>query len=195
MDVLSQIWAGCYLAGLFIAAAIRSYYTRDLRKRPVRGRGSPVDLALLALSGIGMLVLPLVYVLTDWLAFADYLLPVLAGPLGALLFAAAIWLLWRSHADLGTNWTPVPGTVEGQNLVTTGVYASIRHPMYAAHILWGAAETLLIQNFIAGWLMLFSTVLLYLLRAGAEEAMMEEEFGEEYRAYRERTGGLFPRFR
>jgi protein-S-isoprenylcysteine O-methyltransferase Ste14 len=193
MDDAALLWAGCYFAGLAIASAVRGWYTRELRRQPVRG--SPVDMVLLALSGTGMLLFPLVYVLTDWLACADYGLPAWSGIIGVLLFAAAILLLWRSHADLGANWTPVPGTVEGQRLVTSGVYRRIRHPMYAAHILWGAAETLLIQNFIAGWVMLVSAVLLYLFRSGPEEAMMEEEFGDRYREYRERTGRLLPRFR
>ena len=59
--------------------------------------------------------------------------------MGAFLFAVAIWLLWRSHVELGRNWTPTPGIRDDHQLVMSGVFGYIRHPMYAAHILWGIA--------------------------------------------------------
>lgn len=51
------------------------------------------------------LVVPLIYIFTDWFAFADYTLPSWAGIAGVLLLLL-LWLFWRSHADLGRNWSP-----------------------------------------------------------------------------------------
>jgi len=78
-------------------------------------------------------------------------------------------------------------------LVTSGVYRHIRHPMYAAHLLWAIAQALLLSNWLAGWALLVTFVPLYLVRAPREEHMMLEHFGEEYREYMSRTGGLIPR--
>jgi len=65
--------------------------------------------------------------------------------------------------------------------------------MYAAHWLWGIAQALLLQNWIAGLAMLASFLPMYLHRVPREEQMKLEQFGEEYRLYMNRTGRLIPR--
>jgi protein-S-isoprenylcysteine O-methyltransferase Ste14 len=134
-----------------------------------------------------------IYVLTHWLDFADYHLPIWAGWVGTAVFAAALWLLWRSHVDLGRNWSPTLEINEDHALVTRGVYRRVRHPMYTAHLLWGIAQALLLHNWIAGVPALAVFVLLYMLRFPREEQLMLDHFGEKYRVYMNRTGRLVPR--
>ena len=147
----------------------------------------------MALAFLGMQVLPLIYVFTSWLGFANYRLPIWAGIVGAVLFAFAVWLLWRSHVDLGRNWSPGLELRENHALVTDGVYRHIGHPMYASHLLWAVAQGLLLQNWIAGWIFLVVGTALYVLRVRREEQMMLGQFGEAYREYMRRTGRLVPR--
>ena len=64
--------------------------------------------------------------------------------------------------------------------------------MYAAFLLFGIAQALLLPNWIAGWSGLVAVILLCVLRMPREEAMMCEFFGEEYRQYRRRTGRIVP---
>jgi protein-S-isoprenylcysteine O-methyltransferase Ste14 len=142
---------------------------------------------------LGLIFLPLVYLLTPWLDFADYRLPAWAGWAGAAVFAAALWLLWRSHADLGRHWSATLQVQQEHSLVTQGVYRSIRHPMYAAHWLWAVAQALLLQNWIAGPSMLVTFLPSYLVRVPREEQMMLDHFGQEYRQYMQRTGRVVPR--
>jgi protein-S-isoprenylcysteine O-methyltransferase Ste14 len=137
---------------------------------------------------------PLVYVFTPWLDFANYDLPGWMGWVGTPVFAAALVLLWRSHADLGLNWSATLQIKSGHSLVTHGVYRRIRHPMYAAHALWAVAQGLLLENWLAGWAFVVTFVPLYLLRVPREERMMLERFGQEYRTYIARTGRMIPRF-
>jgi len=66
--------------------------------------------------------------------------------------------------------------------------------MYAAFWLWGIAQALLLQNWIAGLANLASFLPMYLLRVPREEQMMLEQFGEEYRLYMNRTGRVIPLF-
>jgi len=113
--------------------------------------------------------------------------------LGAPLMAAAVWLFWRSHADLGDNWSVSLQLNQDHRLVTQGVYRRIRHPMYAAFFAMAIVQGLLLNNWLAGWGALAAVSLLYLLRVPHEEQMMIERFGDEYRTYRQRTGGLMPR--
>ncbi|MBI5567244.1 MAG: isoprenylcysteine carboxylmethyltransferase family protein [Chloroflexi bacterium] len=81
-----------------------------------------------------------------------------------------------------------------QSLVTSGIYGVIRHPIYAAMWLWGAAQALLLSNWIAGLAALILFGLVYFVRVPREEQMMLDHFGDEYRAYMQRTGRAFPRF-
>lgn len=80
---------------------------------------------MLGLLSVGMFFVPAVYALTPWLDWADYRLSPgakgWAGGLGAAILAAAIWLFWRSHADLGRNWSPSLQLREEHQLVTAGV--------------------------------------------------------------------------
>ncbi|HKJ67324.1 MAG TPA: protein-S-isoprenylcysteine O-methyltransferase, partial [bacterium] len=118
----------------------------------------------------------------------------LLGWTGAGVFVAAIWLLWRSHADLGRSFSPGLEILDDHTLVTEGVFRYIRHHMYAAHVLWSVAQLLLLQNWIAGPAMLVAQIPLYLYRLPREEHMMLMQFGEDYRRYLHRTGRLLPRF-
>jgi len=147
---------------------------------------------------IGMQVIPFIYLLTSWLDFADYNLPVWAGLvvglIGTAVFVVALWLLWRSHVDLGRNFSPELQIGKKHLLVTNGVFRYIRHPMYASHWLWAIAQAFLLQNWIAGLSFLATSLPLYLLRIPREEKMMLEHFGEEYRFYMNRTGRIIPLF-
>ncbi len=191
----------------FVAGWVAAYVIRALQVRKVAGERGGVRQRMadyrrmewlpLTVDTVARHILPLVYLLTPWLDWADYGLPTALsaalGALGAVVFALALWLLWRSHADLGRNWTPMLEIRPGHQLVTGGVFRYIRHPMYAAHWLWSAAQALLLQNWIAGFLGVVAFVPLLVVRIPTEERMMLAQFGEEYRAYQARTGALVPR--
>lgn len=182
-----------YLIEFVVISIVRTIHTRPYRREKVAiDRKTTIDLVLLALVGLSMLT-PLVYIFSPLFDFADYTLPRWTGWFGAVIFAAGIWLLWRSHADLGRSWTPTLGIREDHHLVTDGVFRYIRHPMYAAHLLWGIATPLMLHNWVAGFAFLLLSSLQYVTRIGAEEQMMAEQFGEEYQRYMERTGRILPR--
>ena len=176
--------------GSFTRAWYLRKYKQD-RKAIFREEGFAVGF-LASLWGI-TIVLPLLHMFTRWLSLADYELPAWTGFIGIAIFAVALWLLWRSHADLGINWRVTTELREKHTLVTGGIFKHIRHPMYSAHWLWGIAQALLIHNWIAGLASLVVIVPLYILRVRREERMMLEQFGEEYRAYMGQTGRILPR--
>jgi len=192
--MLDSIFEAIYLVGFIAGSVIRRLATRQYRRHSAAiSRETELDKLLIMLASIGMILMPLFYLLTPWLDFADYCLPTWAGLIGAAVFAVSLWLLWRSHADLDGSWSPYLEIREEHSLVTHGVFLHIRHPMYAAHWLWGIAQALLLQNWIAGLAMLASFLPLYLVRVVREEEMMLESFGEEYRSYMNRTGRVIPR--
>jgi protein-S-isoprenylcysteine O-methyltransferase Ste14 len=196
LDMSSSFFQGVYFGLVTGASCIRVIYTRQYRKTSIaKDHRTAADALLTALPALGMFVLPIVYVLTPWLDFADYHLPPWAGWIGVAMFALAIWLLWRSHADLARNWSPRLELLEDHSLVTRGVFRNIRHPMYAAHLLWGIAQVFLLQNWIAGFSMLVTFLPGYLYRARVEEEMMIEHFGDVYCDYMARTGRIIPQLR
>ncbi len=191
---IDNIFELIFLAGFIAGSVIRKVYTFRCRHgKAVKKHKSVVDIILISAAGIGM-TLPLFYIFTPFLDFADYHLPGWLGWIGTAVFAMALLLLWRSHADLGRNWSAVPQIRQEHSLVTNGIYRHIRHPMYAAHLLWAIAQGLLLENWLAGWAFLVVFVPFYLIRVPKEEQMMLEQFDEQYRRYISLTGGIIPRF-
>jgi len=183
-----------FLIGLALSWLIRLPRWRRRKRQPVRlDRRSGREKILLGLVFLAMQILPVFYLLTPWLDFADYELPAWAGFIGSAVLGASLWLLWRSHADLGACWSDSLEIREDHRLVTRGVYGRLRHPMYAAFWLWGIAQALLIHNWIAGPAYLATFGPLYPVRVAREERMMLEHFGPEYRSYMSRTGRVIPR--
>jgi len=82
----------------------------------------------------------------------------------------------------------------GHELVTSGVYARVRHPMYAAIWAFSLAQWLLVSNWFAGPAAAACFAPLYFIRTPREERFLRDVFGPAYDAYRQRTGRLVPRF-
>jgi protein-S-isoprenylcysteine O-methyltransferase Ste14 len=195
---MKRTFGALYLAGVVVKTIVRLPHVRERsRIQHVDQRVSLAERGLISWLFFGMVIVPLAYTLTRWLDFADYPLSRRGrtglGMLGLPLLVAAGWLFHRSHSDLGTNWSASLEIGERQTLVTRGVYRSIRHPMYASEALWATAQALLLPNWIAGLAGWIGFLPLYLVRVPREERMMLDHFGEEYRAYCERTGRIVPR--
>jgi len=162
-------------------------------------RNSWKDRILLGFIFLGMQAVPLIYVFSSYLDFADYkinhTLSIILGWTGAFIFILAIFILWKSHSDLGLNFSPKLQLRKEHSLVTNGVFKKIRHPMYTAHFLWSIAQVLLLQNWVAGWSFLVTILPLYLARVKEEEKMMLDEFGDQYRSYMGKTGRLLPKWK
>jgi protein-S-isoprenylcysteine O-methyltransferase Ste14 len=189
-----QPWNLVFLFGFIVYAIIRGVFEQRTKgNEKMVSRGGTRDRILIGVLFVGTFLLPALYLFTPWLAFADYRLPAWVPWCGTLVMCVALWLFWRSHADLGQNWSRTLEVRKGHQLVKHGVYRSIRHPMYAAIWLFSLAQGLLLQNWLAGWSAFVTFALMYFVRTPGEERMMGEFFGQEYQDYKQRTGRLFPR--
>ena len=158
-----------------------SYSGRDIRER-----------LLMAASFTGLGIIPSVYLALHFPRFADYpYMPVLTY-LGIAAGLAYLWLFYRTHHDLGKNWSVSLDLRERHTLVTSGVYAHVRHPMYSAFWLMALAQALFLPNWIAGLSGFVGFGILFFGRVGREEEMMMRGFGEEYRTYMARTARVVP---
>ena len=133
-----------FLVGFVIGSVIRKIYTVGRRGIKAEKKCSSVlDMILVGTAGVGLAIMPLLYLFTPWFDSANYNLPGWSGLVGTVGFAGAIFMLWRSHADLGRNWSATLRITGQHSLVTSGVYRHVRHPMYSAHLLWAIAQGLL----------------------------------------------------
>lgn len=184
-----------YWVGIFIEMAIRAPLQKAWKAAAKTDqRVSQTERALLGILFLVMFFIPLIYSVTNWLDFADYQLPIWMGWLGVFLLTCALFIFVRAHIDLKANWSPTLEIRQDHTLVTNGIYRFIRHPMYASQWLWVIAQILLLQNWLAGPLDLLFFIIFYTLRVQVEEKMMLDTFGDEYRVYMEKTGGVIPKF-
>ncbi len=192
---MDEVFKMLFLALFVIAMAVRKIATYSVPKGHFLIRDRTIaDFVLLFFDGLGML-LPFIYIFTDWLIFANYFIPEWISWLGVTFFVFAIWLIYRSHRDLGKNWSAVIGIKAGHDLVTVGVYRHIRHPMYAAHLIWAIAQIMMLHNWVAGFSFFIPMLLHYLIRSKKEERLLLDYFGNDYRAYMHRTGSIIPKFK
>jgi len=192
MDIFTVIYFIAIVTETLIRAPIN---TKRKTQRMSERRVTTQEKVLLGLLWSGMFALPIIYAATSWLDFASYALPAWAGWLGAVLITGAVLIFWRAHADLGLNWSPSLEIREKHELITRGIYSVIRHPMYASQFLWVIAQPLLLQNWIAGWLDLLVFTAFYFLRVRAEEQLMLDSFGEQYREYMQNVGSVIPKIK
>jgi protein-S-isoprenylcysteine O-methyltransferase Ste14 len=188
-------WFGkaAFLAGLVAVVVIRAPHGRQSGKvKVVESRRGGLEVTLLAFMWVAMVVLPLIAIATPLLSFADYGLTPLAFSVGMVCLVPGLWLFYRAHADLGTNWSVSLELREKHKLVTQGVYRRIRHPMYTAILLQATAQALLLPNWVAGPACLLAFLLMLALRLGPEERMMLDAFAVDYATYIGRTKRLIP---
>jgi protein-S-isoprenylcysteine O-methyltransferase Ste14 len=118
------------------------------------------------------------------------LLPVVIA--GNLLAATGFVLIRRGRDQLGEHYSIWLEAPEGHELVTEGLFARVRHPMYAGSLLHQAALPLLTCTW-EGLILLPFYFGLLLLRMRGEESVMAERHGKRYSEWTERTRRLIPR--
>lgn len=164
-----------------------------LRVKPTKAREKSADrLLTVAIVALGFCLL-----FKEWTAF---------GPLGARfvpknpgimwLGVAITWVgvmvaIWARYS-LGVYWSARVTLKQGHQLIRSGPYAFVRHPIYTGMFL-AALGTALVVGEWRGILALVLLVTAHARKAFREESLLTREFGEEYTNYRRSTGFLFPR--
>ncbi len=115
-------------------------------------------------------------------AFLDWL----GAALNLFGIAFAIWA--RYH--LGRNWSPRPAVKEHHELVVSGPYRFVRHPIYTGLIF--AAFGTALTGTIFGLIVFVIASVVFIARIRKEEDIMLELFPETYPAYQARTKKLIP---
>jgi protein-S-isoprenylcysteine O-methyltransferase Ste14 len=119
----------------------------------------------------------------------------LMGPIvGTVLTWMGIGLAIWARYHLAEYWSARVTIKEGHQLIRTGPYARLRHPIYSGLVLAAIGSALVIDR----WRCVFGVCLVligYCFKAKKEETMLTQQFGEVFREHQRHTGFLIPRFR
>jgi protein-S-isoprenylcysteine O-methyltransferase Ste14 len=111
---------------------------------------------------------------------------VIGVALSALGIAFAIW----ARVHLGRDWSGIPSMKEGHELVTSGPYRFVRHPIYTGILLAIFGSALVGGVF---WIIVFIvSCVTFLYRIPVEEGFMMQLFPNTYPDYKKRTKALIP---
>lgn len=185
---LLQIWIFTASGLVFFVFLLRALSRRASETGAKRDRRSQMGIAIqsvgIAFAGFGRV--------TPTLA------PWSAGSLGGtvavlLLMGGAIGLFAASSRELGRNWSLVARMRSDHELVRTGPYARVRHPIYLGMLLFLLALAVALGH----WAQLVIALPVFLvgtaIRTRLEDRLLEQQFGERFRDYRGSTPALIPR--
>jgi protein-S-isoprenylcysteine O-methyltransferase Ste14 len=115
-----------------------------------------------------------------------------------LLFAAGIFLYFRSGAHFSLSQLgglpEVRANHRDDRLITTGIRARVRHPVYLAHLCemlaWSVATGLIVC-----WLLTIFAIATGAVMIRMEDAELEKRFGDEFSAYQRKVPAILPMIR
>jgi protein-S-isoprenylcysteine O-methyltransferase Ste14 len=113
-----------------------------------------------------------------------------AAAIGVIVCVAGVALAIWARVHIGQNWGMPTSLREEPELVTSGPYAYIRHPIYSGLLLAMLGSALAASP---NWLALFVACFVYFVYAArVEEGHMTKQFPDVYPAYQQRTKMLIP---
>ncbi|HEX8681019.1 MAG TPA: isoprenylcysteine carboxylmethyltransferase family protein [Ardenticatenaceae bacterium] len=110
--------------------------------------------------------------------------------LGLPLMAAGAALGGAATLNLGSNLTPLPKPVENGQLVRSGAYSVVRHPIYLAVVL-GMVGFSLLRASVGGLALTGLLFAFFDRKARREEAWLREQYGD-YAEYQQQVRRLLP---
>ena len=109
---------------------------------------------------------------------------------GAIIATLGAVLAFTARAAIGRNWGTPGMQRTDTDLITSGPYALIRHPIYSGILLMMVGTA--IGLIVAWWLVAAAAAVYFVYSARAEERYMCERFPDAYPGYRARTRMLVP---
>jgi protein-S-isoprenylcysteine O-methyltransferase Ste14 len=104
----------------------------------------------------------------------------------------ATLLVWQAIGHLGKQWRIQAGLYADHELVRTGPYRFVRHPIYASMLGMLVASGLVMTH----WIVLIVAVAIFIagteIRVRAEDGLLESRFGETFRDYRAAVPAYIP---
>jgi protein-S-isoprenylcysteine O-methyltransferase Ste14 len=182
---------------LFTGMGISSYFRRKADRETGEKISRKVDgsifMTIIRIGGLILWLSPLVYLLNPaWMAWAKIGLPEWMRWLGVVIGVLCVFGIYWLFSSIGSGITPTSATRKQHQLVTSGPYRWVRHPLYTVGSSMFVAFGMMADNWFIAALGLLAFIAMA-ARTPKEEANLIEKFGDEYRAYMKRTGRFLPK--
>ncbi len=147
----------------------------------------------LRIAGSGLTFGSLIFIFfPEWISFADWREYSWFYLTGVILCAVSLPFVIWTFQSLGKNITETVEARKASQLVTTGIYKYLRHPIYTTTFFFNCGLFFISANLLIGALTVTLFVML-IIRTTSEEKILIEKFGDNYRDYMRKVGGHFPR--
>ncbi len=182
-----------FLCGVALLILLEIYYLQNFSADKKILSVQKKKRIFLILLIVGIQVVPLIYVFSVDFGPTDYhLWKWLSFPV-TIVYIFFIWLFIRALSDLGKWWVPGQELKEDLELVKTGPYFYVRHPMYSALLGIAVCQVFMLQNWIAGPISVVLVTPFCIYQIKREEYLLVKFFGDDYRDYIRNTGMLWPK--
>ena len=112
--------------------------------------------------------------------------------IGLAIYAVGIFMLLVSRRTLGKQATGILVIRENHELITTGIYKYVRHPIYGAGLIGIIGFVLVVQAIVIPTITIVLYFKIFYDRAKYEEKILIGEFGSEYEDYMTKTKRFIP---
>jgi protein-S-isoprenylcysteine O-methyltransferase Ste14 len=173
---IQTVWFGLALLWIWKWRSVKTTTRRETV-------GSGLSYTAILLAGLGLMCAP-----SGW-RLLPYS-PEVGFTAVAFNWIGVLFAVW-ARLHLGTNWSATATVKKDHELIRTGPYGLVRHPIYCGMLLGSLGVALETGRWPApiGLAVVF---LGFRMKSRAEERLMEEQFGAQYEEYRSNTPGLIP---
>jgi len=152
-----------------------------------RGSTNLIALAMVVSSILVFISPALNYYRSGWTGW-----PLTVSLAGILMMVAGLSVRIIAALTLGGYYTRVLRKTKNHRIISSGIYKYVRNPGYLGVISLLAGGGIASGNIFCIFTILAIVPISYIYRIGAEEKMMLESFGDEYREYMKKTKRLLP---
>ena len=181
------------ITGMGISSYFRLKADRDTGEKIPRNVDGTFFMTVIRLGGLILWLSPFVYLINPgWMAWSKIGLPEWVRWLGVMLGVAVVLGIYWLFSSIGSGITPTSATRKEHELVTTGPYRWVRHPLYTI----GSSMFIAFGMIADNWFVMLLGILAFFAMASRtpkEEANLIEKFGDEYREYMKHTGRYLPK--
>ena len=110
---------------------------------------------------------------------------------GLVMTALGVGIALYARLSLGSNWSSTVMVKSGHQLIRTGLYSRIRHPIYTGIVL-GMVGTAMVRGHLRNWLGVALVLGSFYLKALREERLLSQEFGDGWDSHMRETGMFLP---
>ncbi|MCB0837081.1 MAG: isoprenylcysteine carboxylmethyltransferase family protein [Bacteroidetes bacterium] len=182
-----------FVSGFGISGYFRRKADQQTGEKISRNVDGKTMSTIIKIGGLILWLSPIAYmVYPPAMAWAKIGLPEGFRWAGIALGFICVPLIYWLFSSIGSGISPTSATRQEHKLITKGPYRWVRHPLYTIGASNFVAFGLIADNWFIILLGIF-TFIIMAIRTPKEEANLIEKFGEEYKAYMQKTGRFFPR--